>query len=102
LGDEKPAEGEVRLGRTYLPDYCFGDFYTRTGLTLERHELLTWVCIATLGGCEGQLTSHTRGNINLGKSKEYMLEVITVCMPYIGYPKTLNAISVINSVYDEQ
>lgn len=102
LGDTKPAEGEVRLGRSFLPDYCFGDFYTRTGLTLEEHELLTWVCIAALGDAEAQLTGHTNGNKNVGKSKEYMLEVLTDIMPYIGYPRTLNALSIINSVYDAQ
>lgn len=100
LGDNKPADGETRLGRSYLPDYCFGDYYTRTGLTIEQHELLTWVCIATLGGAESQLTGHTTGNKNLGKSKEYMMEVATICMPYMGYPRTLNALSVINNVYD--
>lgn len=51
-------------------------------------------------GAESQLTGHTTGNKNLGKSKEYMMEVATVCMPYIGYPRTLNALSVINNVYD--
>lgn len=102
LGDTKPKEGEVRLGRSFLPDYCFGDFYTRDGLTLEQHELLTWVCIATLGGAESQLTGHTNGNKNAGKSKEYMLEVLTDIMPYIGYPRTLNALNIINSVYDEE
>lgn len=100
LGDNPPAEGEVRTGRSFLPDYCFGDFYTREGLTLEQHELLTWVCIAALGGCESQLTGHTTGNMDAGKSKEYMLEVLTLCMPYMGYPRTLNALSIINSVYD--
>lgn len=69
LGDNKPSQGEVRLGRSFLPDYCFGDFYTREGLTIEQHELLTWVCIATLGGAESQLTGHTNGNKNAGKSK---------------------------------
>ncbi len=102
LGDTKPAEDEVRLGRSFLPDYCFGDFYTRTGLTLEQHELLTWVCIATLGGAESQLTGHTNGNKNAGKSKEYMLEVLTDIMPYIGYPRTLNALNIINTVYDTE
>ncbi|MDO4302161.1 MAG: carboxymuconolactone decarboxylase family protein [Clostridia bacterium] len=102
LGDTKPAEGEVRLGRSFLPDYCFGDFYTRKGLTLEEHELLTWVCIATLGGAESQLTGHTNGNKNVGKSKEYMLEVLTDIMPYIGYPRTLNALNIINTVYDAE
>lgn len=102
LGDTKPEEGEVRLGRSFLPDYCFGDFYTREGLTLEQHELLTWVCIAALGGAESQLTGHTNGNKNAGKSKEYMLEVLTDIMPYMGYPRTLNALNIINSVYDEE
>jgi 4-carboxymuconolactone decarboxylase len=102
LNFNKPAEDEVRLGSSYLPDYCFGDFYTRNSLTLEQHELLTFVCIATLGGCESQLTAHTNGNKNLGKTKDYMLEVITVCMPYIGYPRTLNAVAVINSVYEAE
>ncbi|MCC8013994.1 MAG: carboxymuconolactone decarboxylase family protein [Eubacterium sp.] len=102
LGDTKPEEDEVRLGRSFLPDYCFGDFYTREGLTLEQHELLTWVCIATLGGAEAQLTGHTAGNKNVGKSKDYMLEVLTDIMPYIGYPRTLNALSIINSVYEEE
>lgn len=102
LGDTKPAEGEVRLGRSFLPDYCFGDFYTREGLTIEQHELLTWVCIASLGGAESQLTGHTNGNKNLGKSKDYMLEVLTDIMPYIGYPRTLNALNIINSVYDAE
>lgn len=102
LGDTKPVEGEVRLGRSFLPDYCFGDFYTREGLTIEQHELLTWVCIASLGGAESQLTGHTNGNKNLGKSKDYMLEVLTDIMPYIGYPRTLNALNVINSVYDAE
>lgn len=102
LGNTKPAEGEVRLGRSYLPDYCFGDFYTRNGLSLEQHELLTWVCIATLGGAETQLTGHTNGNKNVGKSKDYMLEVLTDIMPYIGYPRTLNALAVIESVYQTE
>ncbi len=99
LGDRKPADGETRLGRSFLPDYCFGDFYTRTGISLEQHELLTWVCIAALGGAEGQLTGHTAGNKNVGRSKEFMMEVVTDMMPFIGYPRTLNALSIIENVY---
>lgn len=99
MGNVKPADGEIRFGRSFLPDYCFGDFYTRTGLTLEQHELLTWVAIATLGGCESQLTGHTNGNKNVGKTKDYMMEVLTDIMPYIGYPRTLNALTIIENVY---
>lgn len=101
MGNVKPGEGEIRLGGSFLPDYCFGDFYTRTGLTLEQHELLTWVSIATLGGCESQLKSHTNGNKNLGKTQNYLIEVLTDMMPYIGYPRTLNALAIINDVYGQ-
>lgn len=96
----KPAEGEPRFGPSFLPDYCFGDFYTRTGLTLEQHELITWICIATLGGAEPQLAAHSTGNKNLGKSKEIMIEVLTDMLPYIGYPRTLNALGVLNKAYE--
>lgn len=102
MGSVKPTEGEVRTGRSYLEDYCFGDFYTRSGLTIEQHELLTWCCIAALGGAESQLTGHTTGNMDAGKDKQYMLEVLTTCMPYIGYPRTLNALNIINTVYDAE
>lgn len=102
MGGTKPESGTVRTGRSYLEDYCFGDFYTRKGLTIEQHELLTWCCIATLGGAESQLTGHTNGNKGVGKDKQYMLEVLTTCMPYIGYPRTLNALNVINNVYDAE
>lgn len=98
----KPADGEPRFGRSFLPDYCFGDFYTRSGLSLEQHELLTWVAIATLGGCDSQLNSHTNGNKNLGKSMDYMIEVLTDMMPFIGYPRTLNALSAIENVYGKR
>lgn len=101
LGDTRPIPGEVRLGRSYLPDYCFGDFYTRDSLTLEQHELLTWVVIAAMGGADPQLKGHTLGNKNAGKSKTYMMEVATLLMLYMGYPRTLNALSAINSVYEE-
>lgn len=102
MGGTKPAAGTIRTGRSYLEDYCFGDFYTRTGLTIEQHELLTWCCIAALGGAESQITGHTNGNKNAGRDKQYMLEVLTTCVPYIGYPRTLNALNIVNSVYDAE
>lgn len=43
----------------FLSGYCFGDFYTRTGLDIKDRELITFCFIASLGGCELQLKSHT-------------------------------------------
>lgn len=80
----------------WLAANCFGDYYTRKGLTLAQREMITFCFLAAQGGCEPQLTSHARGNMNLGNDKEFLIKVVSQCLPYIGYPRSLNAISCIN------
>ncbi len=80
----------------WLAANCFGDYYTRTGLTLAQREMITFCFLAAQGGCEPQLTSHARGNMNLGNDKEFLIRVVSQCLPYIGYPRSLNAISCVN------
>ena len=55
----------------WLADNCFGDYYTRTGLDLKQRELITFCFLAAQGGCEPQLTSHGKGNLNLGNDKDF-------------------------------
>ena len=80
----------------WLADNCFGDYYTRTGLDLKQRELITFCFLAAQGGCEPQLTSHAKGNLNLGNDKDFLIRVVSQCLPYIGYPRSLNAINCIN------
>lgn len=82
----------------YLSAFCFGDFYTRGGLDLKMRELLTLCIVSSLGGCESQVKSHVQGNLNVGNDKEAMITAITHCLPYMGFPRTLNALSCINEV----
>ena len=81
---------------TFLEGYCFGDFYTRDGLNDQQRELITFTFIATLGGCENQLRGHTQGNLSVGNSKEKLISAITVILPYIGFPRSLNALSIVS------
>lgn len=76
----------------WLAANCFGDYYTRTGLTLAQREMITFCFLAAQGGCEPQLTSHAKGNMNLGNDKDFLIRVVSQCLPYIGYPRSLNAI----------
>jgi len=85
----------------YLSANCFGDYYTRKGLDIKTRELLTFSMILSLGGCESQLKGHIQGNINIGNDKEVLLSVVTQLLPYIGYPRTLNAIRCLNEVVPE-
>lgn len=101
---EKGAQAQVEIFGEGMKDFwksghinrwlaanCFGDYYTRTGLDLRQRELITFCFLAAQGGCEPQLISHAQGNINMGNDKEYLIKVISQCIPYIGYPRSLNA-----------
>ena len=85
--------GHINL---WLAANCFGDYYTRTGLTLAQREMITFCYLAAQGGCEPQLTAHARGNMNLGNDKAFLIRVISQCLPYIGYPRSLNAVACVN------
>lgn len=87
--------------RQWLVDNCFGDYYTRGGLDDREREMITACFLAAQGGCEPQLTSHVRGNIHVGNSKEFMIAVISQIMPYVGYPRTLNALSCVDAATKE-
>lgn len=80
----------------WLAANCFGDYYTRNGLGLAQRELITFCFLAAQGGCEPQLISHSEGNMRIGNDKEFLLRVVSQCLPYIGYPRSLNAIQCIN------
>ena len=80
----------------YLTANCFGDYYTRRGLDLKTRELLTFSMIASLGGCEPQLAGHVAGNLAVGNDRKVLVWTITQLLPFIGYPRTLNALRVIN------
>ena len=82
----------------FLKGYCFGDFYTRTGLNDQDRELVTFSIIASLGGCENQLRGHTQGNISVGNDRDTLIGALTVLLPFIGFPRTLNAIAIINEI----
>jgi 4-carboxymuconolactone decarboxylase len=96
---ESPAN-QIHIQR-YLSANCFGDYLTRTGLDLKTRELLTFSMLLSLGGCEPQLKGHIQGNLNIGNDKAILLSVVTQLLPYIGYPRTLNAIRCINEVAPE-
>lgn len=85
----------------YLSDNCFGDYLTRTGLDIKTRELLTFSMLISLGGTESQVKGHIQGNVNVGNNKETLIGIVTQLLPYIGYPRTLNAITCLNEVIPE-
>ena len=85
----------------WLAANCFGDYYTRTGLDLAQREMITFCFLMAQGGCEPQLIAHAKGNMNLGNDKEFLIRVVSQCLPYIGYPRSLNAVTCVNKAAEE-
>lgn len=80
----------------WLADNCFGDYYTRNGLNNQQREMITFCYLLAQGGCEPQLIAHCKANIGIGNDALFLIHVLSQCMPYIGYPRTLNALRCIN------
>jgi 4-carboxymuconolactone decarboxylase len=97
---KESPENQIHIQK-YLSANCFGDYYTRNGLNIKIRELLTFALLISLGGTEPQVKGHIQGNRNVGNDKETMLSVITQLLPFIGYPRTLNAIKCLNEVLPE-
>ena len=85
-----------RFGK-FLAGNCFGDYYTRDGFSVKQRELITFALLAALGGADSQVASHVTANLNVGNTRGELLDVLTVLVAYIGYPRTLNALAQVNS-----
>lgn len=85
----------------WLAANCFGDYYTRKGLNLAERELITFCFLMAQGGCEPQLIAHAKGNMNMGNDKDFLIRVVSQCLPYIGYPRSLNAIACVGKAVEK-
>ncbi len=97
----KSGPEETRHINAWLAANCFGDYYTRRGLDYNQREMITFCFLVSQGGCEPQAISHAKGNIRLGNDKDFLIRVVSNILPFIGYPRSLNAIKCINEAIEE-
>ena len=84
---------ESRHINLWLADNCF-DY--------KQREMITFCFLAAQGGCEPQLTSHAAANMRIGNDKIFLIKIISQCLPYIGYPRSLNALRCVNSAAEKE
>ena len=92
-----PAPFDQALPR-FLTEFCFGDFYTRGGLTLDQRELLILCALTALGDTAAQLSPHARACLQVGNSKDTILAALVHCLPYIGFPRTIAAVRAVKDL----
>ena len=89
------------LGK-FIIEFAFGDIYTRGELNLQERELITLSSLLTAGGCEPQLTVHIHAALNVGIPPQKVIETFMQCIPYVGFPRVLNAVFAAKKVFEER
>ncbi|MBV8583741.1 MAG: carboxymuconolactone decarboxylase family protein [Candidatus Eremiobacteraeota bacterium] len=85
----------------YLVEFAFGEIYARDD-DLRHKEIVAITSLATMGGCDRQLETHVHGALNVGLSEAEIVEVVMTLIPYVGFPKTLNAMAVVKRVIEKR
>jgi len=84
----------------HIIEFAFGEIYNSDTLNLREREIITVSCLLAQGDTKNQLIVHINGCLNVGLSQEEIIEVFTQCIPYVGFPKVLNAITTAKEVFD--
>lgn len=91
--------GDFNDVEKYILEFVFGDIYNRPGLDLKQKEIITLSTLIAQGAAESQIRVHMSSALSLGLTKDELIELIIQCIPNIGFPKVLNAISIAKKVF---
>lgn len=85
-----------------LIEFPFGDIYSRPGLNLKSREIAVVAALTALGNATPQLKVHIHGALNVGCTKEEVVEVIMQMSVYAGFPAALNGLFAAKEVFNER
>lgn len=88
------------LGK-YIIEFAFGDIYCRPTLDLKQRQFIAIASLATLGGCEAQLTVHIEAALNVEITPNEIIETIIHTTSYAGFPRALNGVYVAKAVFEK-
>ena len=85
-----------------LVEFPFADIYTRPRLDLKTREMLTVAALTVLGYPQAELKDHIQGALNVGCTRDEILEIILQMAVYAGFPAALEAVKTAASVFGEK
>jgi 4-carboxymuconolactone decarboxylase len=87
---------------TYLIEFPFGDIYSRPGLDLKTRELAVVAALTAMANAAPQLKVHIHGAMNVGSSRQEVIEIIIQMAVYAGFPAALNGLFAAEEVFHER
>ncbi len=86
----------------YVLEFVFGDLYSRKGLDLKTKQMLTITILATLGNAKPQLAYHINCALNIGITRQEVIDIMTHISGYAGFPAALNGVNTAKEVFAER
>ena len=84
-----------------LQKFIFGEVFRTGALSMRQRETITCVCLATMQTLP-QLKAHAGAALNVGVTPLELREAVYLCAPFIGFPRTLNAIATVDELFAER
>jgi len=85
-----------------LIEFPFGDVMSRPGLDLKSREIATVAALTALGNAAPQLAVHVHGALNVGCTRQEVVETMIQMAVYAGFPAALNGLFVAKQVFAER
>ena len=86
----------------YIIEFPFGDIYSRPGLDLKSREIATVAALTAMGNAQPQLKVHIHGALNVGCTREEVVEVIMQMAVYAGFPAALSGVFAAKDVFADR
>lgn len=86
----------------YIIEFPFGDVYSRGVLSLKEREIATVSALAALGTAQPQLKVHIHGALNVGCTRQEVVEIMIQMAVYAGFPAALNGVFAAKEVFAER
>jgi 4-carboxymuconolactone decarboxylase len=86
----------------YTIEFPFGDVYSRPGLDLKSREIATVAALTALGNATPQLKVHIHGALNVGCTRQEIVEIMIQMAVYAGFPAALNGVFAAKEVFQER
>ena len=86
---------------SFVVEFAYGDIYERQGLDLKSRQIATVAALTALGDTKPELKDHIKGALNVGCSRQEVIEIIIQMAIYAGFPRAINGISIAKEVFEE-
>jgi 4-carboxymuconolactone decarboxylase len=94
-GSERIAEAMEDIAPDFhrlIMSFAYGDINSRSQLDLKSREIATIAALTAMANARPQLEAHIVGGLNVGLTREEIIEIIMQMAVYAGVPAAINGL----------